>query len=340
MLNNEQIVGKTSGAGGWFYRSLFLGALCFYSSMTLSTVVTHFRAEREAGAEAASDVANTEYGTGGVSYPMDDAIHENISFESLVPVMLEPEEYSSAQPVLYTSYKLKKGDMIGILAQDFGLNQDTLISINGIKNTRSIREGVVLKIPNQDGIAYTIKPSDTLSGIAAKYGIDGGDILTVNEYFSANLNLREGDTLFLPGVKLDQTALQEINGDLFIWPTPNRYVTSAYGWRRSPITHTRLFHFGIDIRGGIGAPVYAAMAGRVTYTGYNEVYGNHIVISHHSGYRTLYGHLNVIRVKSGAYVSTGQRIGDVGNTGASTGPHLHFTVYKNGVTVNPRILMN
>jgi murein DD-endopeptidase MepM/ murein hydrolase activator NlpD len=338
MLIIEQKVWKRPDIGGWFCRSLFLSALCFYSSTTFSAVVTHLRAEREAAAESALSAANVEYGTGGVSYPADDVLRENISFESLVPVMLEPEEYSSAQPVLYTSYKLKKGDMIGILAQDFGLNQDTLISINGIKNTRSIREGTVVKIPNQDGIAYTVRSSDTLSGIAEKYGIDRSDILTVNEYFSSNL--KAGDTLFLPGVRLDRTALQEINGDLFIWPTTNRYVTSVYGWRRSPITHTQLFHFGIDIRGAIGAPVYAAMAGRVTYTGFNEVYGNHIVVTHHSGYRTLYGHLNVIRVKSGAYVSTGQRIGDVGNTGASTGPHLHFTVYKNGVTVNPRVLMN
>jgi murein DD-endopeptidase MepM/ murein hydrolase activator NlpD len=338
MLINKVTFEKTSGSVGWFCRFLFLGALCFYSSITLSTVVAHLRAEREAADNVAADAANAEYGVGGASYPEGGAMRENVSYEQFLPVLLEPEEYSSVQPVLYTNYKIRKGDLIGILAQNYGLNQDTLISVNSIKNTRTVPEGIVLKIPNQDGIAYTIQPSDTLLGIAEKYGIEHDDILTVNEYFSANL--KEGDTLFLPGVKLDPAALQEINGDLFIWPTPNRYVTSAYGWRISPITRTRLFHFGIDIRGATGAPVYAAMAGRVSYTGYNETYGNHIVITHHSGYRTLYGHLNVIRVKSGAYVSTGQRIGDVGNTGASTASHLHFTVYKNGVTVNPRALMH
>jgi murein DD-endopeptidase MepM/ murein hydrolase activator NlpD len=337
MLIFEQNNWKKTDAARWFCRSLFLGALCFYTSLTLSTVVTHLEAERES-AKAAFNAANAAYGMGGVSYSENDAPPENISFESITPVMFEPEKYSNAQPVLYTHYKLKKGDMIGPLAQEHGLNQDTLISINSIKNSRSIREGAMLKIPNQDGIAYTIQPSDTFLSIAEKYNIDSGDILIANEYFT--VNLKEGDTLFLPGVKLDLAALQEINGDLFIWPTPNRFVTSAYGWRISPITRTRLFHFGIDIRGNTGAPVYAAMAGRVTFTGYNGTYGNHIVITHHSGYRTLYGHLNIIRVKSGAYVSTGQRIGDVGSTGASTGSHLHFTVYKNGVTVNPRTLMN
>ncbi|MDR0628600.1 MAG: M23 family metallopeptidase [Treponema sp.] len=64
-----------------------------------------------------------------------------------------------------------------------------------------------------------------------------------------------------------------------------------------------------------------------------------MVISHHAGYRTLYAHLSVIRTKSGDYVGTGEHIGDAGSTGLSTGPHLHFTVYKHGVTINPRTLI-
>jgi murein DD-endopeptidase MepM/ murein hydrolase activator NlpD len=81
------------------------------------------------------------------------------------------------------------------------------------------------------------------------------------------------------------------------------------------------------------------LPGRVSAAGWDNTFGNYVVINHHSGYRTLYGHLSVIRVKSGAYVGTGERIGDVGSTGLSTAPHLHFTVYKNGVTVNPRALI-
>jgi murein DD-endopeptidase MepM/ murein hydrolase activator NlpD len=81
------------------------------------------------------------------------------------------------------------------------------------------------------------------------------------------------------------------------------------------------------------------MSGRVSAAGWDDTFGNYVLISHHSGYRTMYGHLSVARVKTGAYVGTGERIGDVGSTGLSTGPHVHFTVYKNGVTVNPRSLM-
>ncbi len=133
--------------------------------------------------------------------------------------------------------------------------------------------------------------------------------------------------------------MQEINGDLFIWPV-NNVITSSYGYRRDPFgSGRRLFHTGIDIRGGTGTPVKAAMSGRVSGVGYDRVLGNYVAINHHSGYRTIYAHLSVIRTRTGAYVGTGERIGDVGSTGLSTGAHLHFAVYKNGVTVNPRSLM-
>jgi murein DD-endopeptidase MepM/ murein hydrolase activator NlpD len=81
------------------------------------------------------------------------------------------------------------------------------------------------------------------------------------------------------------------------------------------------------------------MAGRVTFAGWSDSYGYHVVISHSGGYRTLYAHLSAIIAKAGVYVNAGDAIGRVGSTGRSTGPHLHFTVYKNGVTVNPRLLL-
>ncbi|GHV90101.1 hypothetical protein AGMMS50268_06040 [Spirochaetia bacterium] len=249
----------------------------------------------------------------------------------------EPESFSKPRMLLSGSYRVKSGDMIGILAQDFGLNEDTLISINGIKNTRTLQVDKILKIPNQDGVLYTVKQGDTLSQIAEKHGVDTESIKTVNELFSDTVHAET--VLFVPGARLDWVERQEINGDLFIWPISG-YITSPYGRRRSPITGAVHFHAGIDIAGvPIGTPVRAAMSGRVTAAGWDDAYGNYVVVTHHSGYRTLYAHLNIIRVTSGTYVSTGERLGDVGSTGQSTGPHLHFTVYKNGVTVSPRSLM-
>ena len=284
-------------------------------------------------------ISAAQTGLGGGAYPETAISEEHIAAAwSIEAGMLEPESFSKPRTLLYNNYAVQQGDMIGNLAENFGLNQDTLISINGIRNTRRIQIGQVLRVPNQDGIMYTVKRGDTLQTIAEKQGSDVEAIRFANELFSDTAV--SGSVLFIPGARLDWVERQEINGDLFIWPTSG-YITSSYGYRRWPFGggNVRQFHSGIDIGAPTGAPVRAAMAGRVSSVGWDNVLGNYVVVSHHSGYRTMYGHMSTVRVKSGAYVGTGERIGDVGSTGLSTGPHLHFTVYKNGVTVNPRNLM-
>jgi murein DD-endopeptidase MepM/ murein hydrolase activator NlpD len=89
-----------------------------------------------------------------------------------------------------------------------------------------------------------------------------------------------------------------------------------------------------------GTPILAAMSGKVTTTGINRVYGNYVIIDHGNGYQTLYAHMSKIIASKGQWVSQGTRIGLVGSTGYSTGPHLHFTVYKNGNTINPMSVLN
>jgi murein DD-endopeptidase MepM/ murein hydrolase activator NlpD len=280
------------------------------------------------------------HGIGG-GYLAEELISEEESDVLLTTASLEsvsePETISKSRILLCDSYMLQSGDNISTLAINFGLNQDTIVSVNKITNTRSIQAGKAIKIPNQDGIFHTVKSGENLSLITQKYNADSEAIKTVNELFSDKIS-PETD-LFIPGARLDWSKLQEINGDLFIWPV-NGSITSFYGWRRDPFNRNRRhFHNGIDIKGSTGTPVRAAMAGRVSAVGYDNVFGNYVIISHHSGYRTLYGHMSVIRTRTGAYVVQGERVGDVGNTGQSTGSHLHFTVYKNGATTNPRSLM-
>jgi murein DD-endopeptidase MepM/ murein hydrolase activator NlpD len=248
----------------------------------------------------------------------------------------EPEEYSKPHLLTFTSYKVEPGDVISNIAIKTGLNSDTLFSVNGIKNARILQIGQVLKIPNQDGIFYTVKKDDTLFSIAQKYTVDPESVKIANELFSDTMYVNA--RLFLPGARMDWVEQQEINGDLFIWPVSG-YITSLYGYRANPFGGVRQFHSGLDIGASMGTPIKAAMAGRVSTVGYDNTFGNYVVISHHSGYRTLYAHMSIVRIKSGDYVAAGQRIGDVGTSGLSTGPQLHFTVYKNGVTVNPRSLM-
>ncbi|MCL2441530.1 MAG: M23 family metallopeptidase [Treponema sp.] len=281
-----------------------------------------------------------EFGIGG-GYLSQEVYSETEDGVMLTPAslesVLEMENISKARVLLYDSHTIQRGENISGLAISFGLNQDTIISVNKITNTRLLQVGRVLRIPNQDGIFHTVRSGETLESISERYKADSEAIQTANELFSDRVIA--GTDLFIPGARLDWARLQEINGDLFIWPVSG-VVTSGYGWRRDPFNRSRRqFHNGIDIRGSVGTPVRAAMAGRVSVVGFDRVLGNYIVINHNAGYRTLYAHLNVIRTRTGAYVATGERIGDVGNTGQSTGAHLHFTVFRNGVTVNPRALM-
>lgn len=118
-------------------------------------------------------------------------------------------------------------------------------------------------------------------------------------------------------------------------PAAGRF-SSAFGMRRHPILGYSRMHRGVDIAAPWGAPVYAATDGVVQFAGRSSGYGNFIKLNHGSGYGTGYGHLSKILVRAGQRVRKGQRIGSVGSTGLSTGPHLHYELYKNGTAVNPR----
>lgn len=123
----------------------------------------------------------------------------------------------------------------------------------------------------------------------------------------------------------------------FVWPTPSCTTTSsAYGYRIHPIYGTPKFHAGEDIPASQGAEILAAASGTVTTAGWVSGYGNYTVIDHGGGTMTAYGHQSSIIVSVGQQVSQGQVIGYVGSTGNSTGPHLHFEVYQNGSTVDPK----
>lgn len=125
----------------------------------------------------------------------------------------------------------------------------------------------------------------------------------------------------------------------FIFPLDRSgyaYMTSPYGYRVHPISGVYKLHNGADLAAYQGTKIYASRSGVVTTAAYNAGgYGNYVVINHGDGYSTLYGHMTHYCVSAGQYVSQGEVIGYVGSTGNSTGPHLHFTVYYNGNTINP-----
>jgi murein DD-endopeptidase MepM/ murein hydrolase activator NlpD len=119
--------------------------------------------------------------------------------------------------------------------------------------------------------------------------------------------------------------------------TPTRgWVTSSFGYRSSPFTGNREIHRGIDIAGRMGTPVIAPADGVVRYARDRRALGNAISVSHGYGIETIYGHLHELRVQPGQKIRRGQVIATMGNTGRSTGPHLHYQVEVNGKPVNPQ----
>jgi murein DD-endopeptidase MepM/ murein hydrolase activator NlpD len=119
-----------------------------------------------------------------------------------------------------------------------------------------------------------------------------------------------------------------------IWPAKG-WLTSRYGYRISPFTGRRQFHAGIDIASASGTDVIAPARGRVVWAGPQGPMGNSLIIEHGHGVRTHYGHNEKLLVKRGDQVERGDRIALLGNSGRSTGPHLHYTVEIDGKTRNP-----
>lgn len=119
-------------------------------------------------------------------------------------------------------------------------------------------------------------------------------------------------------------------------PASLEYISSGFGYRSDPFTGAAAMHAGLDFRGPLGAPIYSAAAGRVTFAGNKAGYGNCIEIAHGNGMMTRYAHMSAFRARAGQTVGAGEVIGAIGNSGRSTGPHLHFEVRINDQPINPR----
>lgn len=118
-------------------------------------------------------------------------------------------------------------------------------------------------------------------------------------------------------------------------PIASLHVTSLYGLRRDPIKGYTAMHPGVDFADVLGTPAFSTAVGRVVHAGPSGSYGNMIEVAHGLGYSTRYAHLSGYTVSEGQMVDRQQQIGMVGNTGYSTGTHLHFEIRKNGETINP-----
>jgi murein DD-endopeptidase MepM/ murein hydrolase activator NlpD len=209
----------------------------------------------------------------------------------------------------------------------FDVTTNTIMWANDLSRATDIRPGDSLVILPIAGVRHVVKSGDTIASIASKYEGDEEEILSYNQLASA-AELTVGDTLIIPGGAMQRPSAP-INrptaavssgggGGGFVHPAPGSIRTQGlHGYN------------AVDLAAGHGTAIRAAAAGEVIVakgSGWNGGYGNYIVIRHSNGTQTLYAHLSSLNVGVGSYVGQGQVIGGMGNTGRSTGTHLHFEV--------------
>ena len=257
-----------------------------------------------------------------------------------------------------TTYDVQEGDTVFGISERYGLTPQTILWGNYytlLDDPHNLRAGQELNILPVNGTYYEWQDGDGLNGVADFFGVDAEVIVdypanrldnaTLGDY--ANPNIEPGTFLIVPGGErlfiswsapagitrenpansyiLGDGACEAISGGAvgygaFVWPSANHFL-SGYDW--SPETN----HRGIDISGSEGMAIFAADAGVIVYSGWNNYgYGNVIIIDHGTGFQTLYGHMSAIYVGCGQSVGQGETIGLFGNTGNSSGTHLHFEI--------------
>lgn len=235
-----------------------------------------------------------------------------------------------------SKYIVKNGDNLASVAKMFGVTSNTILWANDI-SSKTLKVGQELIILPVSGTIHTVAKGDTLKSLAKKYKADVGEIAQFNDIESGT-SLALGDMIIIPDgeglakVSSSKTTVTVKNG---VTAKPHDtngpdyegyYIRPLVGGIRTQGLHG---YNGVDIGTHIGTTIYAAAAGQVIIaksSGYNTGYGKYIVISHYNGTQTVYGHLSEVLVSPGQLVGQGEVIGLSGNTGKSTGPHLHFEV--------------
>lgn len=222
-------------------------------------------------------------------------------------------------------YVVREGDSLSQIAEMFGVTSNTILWANDLPRATSIRPGDTLVILPIAGVRHVVKSGDTIATIAKKYEADVEEILSYNQLASAS-EISTGMTVIVPGGKVPAPVVAKASaaaggnksGSFLSHPVPGAVKTQGiHGYN------------AVDLAGSIGMGIRAAASGEVIVSkssGWNGGYGNYIVIRHSNGAQTLYAHLSRNDVGVGASVTAGQTIGAMGNTGRSTGPHLHFEV--------------
>jgi len=255
------------------------------------------------------------------------------------------------------THVVQEGETISTIAERYNLQVNTLIWENGLKEKDPIKPGQELRILPVDGVRHKVARGETIYSIAKKYKLaeadaseeeNSGAQAIVDYPFNVFLNdetfaLATGQELIIPGGIQPQSKLAspgvpaisryqqtpaagQVNPTgQFVWPASGKVTQGFFAYHRA-----------VDIANRSGGPILAADAGTIETAGWNAGgYGNYIVIDHGNGYKTLYGHLSVIQIQPGQTVNRADVLGQMGNTGRSTGTHLHFEIRSGEALLNP-----
>lgn len=259
----------------------------------------------------------------------------------LQPIAAEPgsDTATRRQSLIYT---IQEADTVVSIAAQFNVSENTVLWANGLSSRSILTVGDHLTILPITGVLHTVGSGDTISEIAKEYDASAKDIVEFNQLEDSD-ELHLGQKLIIPDgaiapsqapritprreVAATGPAPEGIAGPAsgFLWPTTTRHISQGFKWG----------HTGVDIDNRSRPAIYAAEAGTVAFTGWLGGYGNLIILDHGHGLSTYYAHVDKFYTSKGASVSQGDAIAQMGDTGRSSGPHLHFEVRKNGRPVNP-----
>lgn len=251
----------------------------------------------------------------------------------------------ASQGAYIIKHTVAQGESLSTIAAKYSVSVNTIAWSNNIANVNKLKVGQVLEFPSVSGVVHKVKSGETIWTIAKRYGVSRDEIVKANALTQPD-KLALNQSLVVPGGKpivsksapvqlasRGTTTARELNdaassSSSFRWPLTGR-ISSKYGTRWGTT------HHGIDIAVPVGTSVRASASGKVIFSGTQSGYGKIVILDHGNGVTTRYGHNSKLLVSVGDRVDAGDRIALSGNTGRSTGPHLHFEIRFNGRSVNP-----
>lgn len=242
-------------------------------------------------------------------------------------------------PLTIFRYNHSENDTLITVASRFTLPYSSLATLNRISQAEIPADTGQLLIPSIPGLFVPESPHSDLELLLWELRIDGeaGD----RPFYPVVVTVHDEPVRFrfYPGDDFDRVERLAFLNILFRRPVQNIRISSPYGYRSSPFGGPRGFHAGVDFAAPKGTAVSAAREGSVAAAGFDPVFGNYVLLRHHGGFETFYGHLDETFVRLNDTVSSGMMIGTVGNSGLSTGPHLHFEIRLHGETRDPALHM-